>query len=187
MGATSRTRFSQHWQLLSIARAWTSVILAGKRDSRRHSSSLSMLLRVLARMSHCWSETSYQMVEVLSGEGLTSFYKDNSVNFFGDSKVQWGFLVLESKVILLRITVFFSLDSTRRERIHVQRPATRRLFRIWKQELFHCAQIWRHIKEDHGEQEWNKHSEKHQVHCYTTARVKKTKTSVGLRLQTNGD
>ena len=155
--------------------------------SRRHSSSLSMLLRVLARMSQCWSETSYQMVEVLSGEGLTSFYKDNSVNFFGDSKVQWGFLVLESKVILLRITVFFSLDPTRRERIHVQRPATRRLFRIWKQELFHCAQIWRHIKEDHGEQEWNKHSEKHQVHAYTTARVKKTKTSVGLRLQTNGD
>ena len=127
------------------------------------------------------------MVEVLSGEGLTSFYKDNSVNFFGDSKVQWGFLVLEFKAILLRITVFFSLDPTRRERIHVQRPATGRLFRIWKQELFHCAQIWRHIKEDHGKQEWNKHSEKHQVHAYTTARVKKTKTSVGLRLQTNGD
>ena len=44
---------------MSSARPWTSVILAGKRGSRRHSTtSLSKNVEV--------AETSYQMLEVLS-------------------------------------------------------------------------------------------------------------------------
>ena len=68
--------------VLSSARAWPSVILAGKRDSRRHSS-MSFSENVVV------SETSYQMLEVLSlwpGEGLTSFNKDNSANLSGEKR-----------------------------------------------------------------------------------------------------
>ena len=47
------------FSILSIARAWTSVILAGKRGSRRHSTaSFSENVEV--------AKTSYQMLEVLS-------------------------------------------------------------------------------------------------------------------------
>ena len=47
------------FSVLSSARAWTSVILAGKRGSRRHSTrSFSENVEV--------AETSYQMLEVLS-------------------------------------------------------------------------------------------------------------------------
>ena len=47
------------FSVLSSARAWTSVILAGKRDSRRYSTtSFSENVEV--------AETSYQMLEVLS-------------------------------------------------------------------------------------------------------------------------
>ena len=68
--------------VLSSARAWPSVILAGKRDSRRHSS-MSFSENVVV------SETSYQMLEVLSlwpGEGLTSFNKNNSANLSGEKR-----------------------------------------------------------------------------------------------------
>ena len=47
------------FSVLSSAHAWTSVILAGKRDSRRYSTtSFSENVEV--------AETSYQMLEVLS-------------------------------------------------------------------------------------------------------------------------
>ena len=66
------------FSILSSVRAWTSVILAGKRGNRRHSTtSFSENVEV--------AETSYQMLEVLSscesGEGVTSFTKGNSANF----------------------------------------------------------------------------------------------------------
>ena len=75
--------------ILSIAGAWTGVILAGKRDSHGHSATKFIMNVVVA-------ETSYQMLEVLSffliGRCLTSFNKDNSANFSGESKVLWSFL-----------------------------------------------------------------------------------------------
>ena len=54
---TSRTRFSQYWVLL--VREPASVILAGKRGSRRHSTTSFSENVVLA-------EASYQMKEFLS-------------------------------------------------------------------------------------------------------------------------
>ena len=68
--------------MLRSARALTSVILAGKRDSRRHSTTSFAENVVLTK-------TSYQMLEgklyyFRSGEPSMS----NSVNFSGESKVQ---------------------------------------------------------------------------------------------------
>ena len=68
---------------MGSARAWTSVILAGKRGSRRHSTtSLSENVEV--------AETSSRRVEVLSfcdrERALTSFTKGNSANF---SSEEW--------------------------------------------------------------------------------------------------
>ena len=59
--------------------------MAGKDDSHRHSSSsISENVAVV--------ETSYLTVTsfiiLRSGEGLTSFNRDNSVDFSGDSKVR---------------------------------------------------------------------------------------------------
>ena len=69
---TTSRRFSQ---CLSSAHAWTSVILAGKRCNRRHSTSGFSKNTVVER----------------EREGLTSFNKDNSAIFSGESKVQWIF------------------------------------------------------------------------------------------------
>ena len=68
---------------MGSARAWTSVILAGKRGSRRHSTtSLSENVEV--------AETSSRGIEVLSfcdrERALTSFTKGNSANF---SSEEW--------------------------------------------------------------------------------------------------
>ena len=72
--------------ILGIAHAWTSVILGGKRDSRRHSTTSFNENVVVAG-------TRSQMLEVLafcnSGEVLTSFNNDNSANFSGWQKVRW--------------------------------------------------------------------------------------------------
>ena len=59
--------------MLSSARAWTSVILAAKRDSRRHSTT-SFTENVVV------TKTSYQMLEAKfyyfpSGKGLNSLNK----------------------------------------------------------------------------------------------------------------
>ena len=66
------------FSVLSSACAWTSVILAGKRGSRRHSSTSFRANVVVAR-------TRYQKLEVLSfllsGERVTFFTTDNSANF----------------------------------------------------------------------------------------------------------
>ena len=56
---TTSTRFSQQWCLRVNQAAWTSVILAGKRGSRRHSTS-SLSENVVV------AETGYQMLEVWS-------------------------------------------------------------------------------------------------------------------------
>ena len=74
--------------ILSNAGKWTSVILAGKSGSRRHSCKSFSENVVLA-------ETSYQMFDCLillrSGESLFSSNKDNSANFSGKKwKVQWS-------------------------------------------------------------------------------------------------
>ena len=66
------------YEILSVLSARTSVILAGKSGSRRHSTtSFSENVEV--------AETSYQMLQVLSlfgsGEGVTSFTKGNRANF----------------------------------------------------------------------------------------------------------
>ena len=62
------------------ARAWTRVILAGKRDNRCHSTTDFGENLLVA-------EANYQMLEVLSflrsWEILTSFNKNNRVNFSG--------------------------------------------------------------------------------------------------------
>ena len=63
-------------------RAWISVILAGKRDSRRHSTTSFGENVVVA-------ETSFIILRL--EEGVTSFHKDNSSNFSGESKVKYSF------------------------------------------------------------------------------------------------
>ena len=67
------------------ARARTSVNLAGKRDSRRHSTTKISENVVVV-------ETSYQMLKfyqvLRSGEGLTSSTEDNSANLSGEKKIQ---------------------------------------------------------------------------------------------------
>ena len=84
------------FSILSIGQAWTSVILAGKRDSRRHSTTSFSEEVVVAG-------TSYQMLEsfsiLVSGEGLTSCSINNPANFFGEKstvKLSWvSFFVWE--------------------------------------------------------------------------------------------
>ena len=65
------------FSVLSSKRSWTSVILAGNRGSRRHSTtSFSEIVEVAG--------TSYQMLNVLSScddGGVTSFTRSNIVNF----------------------------------------------------------------------------------------------------------
>ena len=84
------------FSILSIGQAWTSVILAGKRDSLRHSTTSFSEEVVVAG-------TSYQMLEsfsiLVSGEGLTSCSINNPANFFGEKstvKLSWvSFFVWE--------------------------------------------------------------------------------------------
>ena len=88
-GTTKRTKFSQYW---SSALAWTSVILAGKRNGRRHSTmGLSKNVAV--------SEISYQMLEVLSFCNLPSS-KNNCANYSGEKST-----MRLSGVYFLRIRV----------------------------------------------------------------------------------
>ena len=70
---------------MSISRARTSVILAGKRDSRRHSTT-SFSENVLV------AETVVISFIILrKGEGLTSFHEDNSAHSFGEKKYNEDF------------------------------------------------------------------------------------------------
>ena len=90
---TTRTTFSQ---ILSSARM-NQHHLAGKRNSRRHSSTgLNENIAV--------AEKSYQMLEVLliilrCGEGLTSFSKNNHVNFSTEKRVEWIFWWIREKTL----------------------------------------------------------------------------------------
>ena len=72
----------------SIARSLTNVILAGKREGSYSTTSFSLNVVV--------AETSCQILDrfiiLRSREGVTSFNKDNSANFSGESKVQRSFL-----------------------------------------------------------------------------------------------
>ena len=62
--------------LLSNAHAWTSVILAGKRDSRCHSTVCGG--NKLSKVS--------SFIILLSGEGLTSFSINNRTDVFGEKE-----------------------------------------------------------------------------------------------------
>ena len=68
----------------SIAHAWTSVIWAGKRDSRRHSTT-----SFSANVVCWWREQVIKCMkfhDLPSGEGLTSFRINNRANFFSERK-----------------------------------------------------------------------------------------------------
>ena len=64
------------FSLPSIALAWTSVILAGKRDSRRHSTICGG--NKLSKVS--------SFIILLPGDGLTSFSINNRTNLFGEKE-----------------------------------------------------------------------------------------------------
>ena len=85
----------------SRARAWASVILTGKRDSRRHSATW---------YSKTTAGTSYQMWEVFnilrSGEGLTSFSMEIAVLTFLVKK--------KGKMKLSGVSFFFFFENTRK-------------------------------------------------------------------------
>ena len=71
--------YDDEYEILSMLRsfrAWNSVILAGKRDSRRRSTTSFSENVVVA-------ETSYQMLEVLSFCDLR--YKGNSAHFSSEN------------------------------------------------------------------------------------------------------
>ena len=67
------------FSILSIAQAWTSVILAGKRDSRRHTTTSFSEEVVVAGISY---QMSRSFIILLSGEGLTSFSINNRTKPF---------------------------------------------------------------------------------------------------------
>ena len=72
------------FSILSIARMWTSVILAGKRDSSRHSTTSSG-----ANVVCWWREQVIECTkfhDLPSGEGLTSFSINNRASFFSERK-----------------------------------------------------------------------------------------------------
>ena len=71
------------FSILGIAHAWTSVILAGKSDSRRHSTT-SFSKNVVVGGNKLSDVRSFNIL--LSGEGLTSFSIYNRTNFFGEQK-----------------------------------------------------------------------------------------------------
>ena len=81
---TSRTRF------LSSARAWVSVILAGKRNSRHHSTT-------------SFSGNGNKLVSRRSWENFKTFFnKNNCANFSGE-KVQWSLPGLEVSIVMADI------------------------------------------------------------------------------------
>ena len=70
---------------LRIAHAWTSVILAGKRDSRRHSTTgLSENDQRECRSGGNKLTDVRSFIILRSGEGLTSFSINNRTDFFGE-------------------------------------------------------------------------------------------------------
>ena len=70
------------FSIVSSARAWGSVILEGKRGSRRQSTTRG-------RSGGNKLSDVRSFIILLSREGLTSFNNDNSTNFSGEKKVQW--------------------------------------------------------------------------------------------------
>ena len=73
------------FSILSIAQAWTSVILAGKRDSRRHSTrSFSENDQRECRSGGNKLTDVRSFIILRSGEGLTSFSINNRTDFFGE-------------------------------------------------------------------------------------------------------
>ena len=75
----------QIFSILSIAQAWTSVILAGKRDSRRHSTTgLSEIDQRECRSGGNKLTDVRSFIILRSGEGLTSFSVNNRTDFFGE-------------------------------------------------------------------------------------------------------
>ena len=73
------------FSIVSSARLWGSVILAGKRGSRRHSTTSFSESVVVAGTSYQISVSNVRSFSILqSGEGSTSFNNDNSANFSGE-------------------------------------------------------------------------------------------------------
>ena len=68
------------FQYQSSARASTTVISAGKRDGRRHSTTSFSENVVVAKTSY----RNVRSYHLRSGEGLTSFNKNNRANFSGE-------------------------------------------------------------------------------------------------------
>ena len=62
------------------------IILAGKRDSRHHSTTSFSENVVVARTS--FKKSCKSFIILLTGEGLTSFSINNRTNFFGEKKVK---------------------------------------------------------------------------------------------------
>ena len=90
---------SEIYSIISIARTCASVILAGKHDSRRHSTAGFSENVVVAG-------TSYQMCEVFiilrSREGLTSFSMNNRANVFSENKSKMKLSVVSFFCFVLR-------------------------------------------------------------------------------------
>ena len=85
------------FSIVSSARAWGSVNLAGKRGSRRKSTKRG-------RSGGNKLSNVRSFIILLSGEDLTSFNNDDSTNFSGEKKkVQW------------RIMGFLYFDNTRKK------------------------------------------------------------------------
>ena len=70
--------------IVSSVRAWGSVILEGKRGSRRQSTTRG-------RSGGNKLSDVRSFIILLSGEGLTSFNNDNSANFPGEKKYNEAF------------------------------------------------------------------------------------------------
>ena len=66
--------------------------MAGKRGSRRHSTTSFSESVVVAGTSYQISVSNFRSFSILqSGEGSTSFNNDNSANFSGEKKYNEGF------------------------------------------------------------------------------------------------
>ena len=67
-----------------IAHAWTSIISAGKRNSRRLSTSSFFENVAVAENGGNKLSNVRRFIILLSGKGLTSFTINNRTNFFGE-------------------------------------------------------------------------------------------------------
>ena len=76
---------------------WTRVILAGKRDSRRHSTTSFSESVVVAGTSYQMCNRRFSILQ--PGEVLSSFNNDKSANFSGEKKCNEEF----QGVYILRI------------------------------------------------------------------------------------